>query len=217
MTMQLFNGADLIYTDAIIVGGAAQSIGWVARTLADIVWNFDLDTLTLNDFDNDLQAGSGADPEVRSDSGTRQGLSGGRRDVVAQNQRCGSPGRRSGRLRANPGPRLPGPAAGRTGWAGRSGHQAPPRRLKQVGLSPFPVARGGRADQALSPLCNSPPPTGRLARPTRFRGDVCGRLRPGGCSSSAGQPPPVGRSRPLPSPADGPGSAPGPWRGPDGH
>lgn len=53
LTMQVFNGANVIYTDVMIVAGAIQDIAGNTRT--GILWDFDLDTsiLNVNGFDND--------------------------------------------------------------------------------------------------------------------------------------------------------------------
>ena len=51
------------WSETIITGGAAQPIGGVARTVADIAFEFDLDTLTIARFDNDLDL-------VQQDDGT---------------------------------------------------------------------------------------------------------------------------------------------------
>lgn len=55
LTLQLFGaGNSLLFTDAMIVNGVAQAIGGVSRNTDDILWDFDLDNLTLSSFDNDL-------------------------------------------------------------------------------------------------------------------------------------------------------------------
>lgn len=52
----LINGADgtNYFVDAAIVSGAVQSIGGVGRTLADLLFRFDLDTMSAGEFDNML-------------------------------------------------------------------------------------------------------------------------------------------------------------------
>ena len=54
-SISFLGGETLVYTDTIIVGGAVQSIGGISRGIADILFNFDLDTLVAGDFDNMLQ------------------------------------------------------------------------------------------------------------------------------------------------------------------
>ncbi len=54
MTMRLFNGASLVYTDEMVAGGVGQPIGGVARDIDDITWNFSIDNLELINFDNDF-------------------------------------------------------------------------------------------------------------------------------------------------------------------
>jgi hypothetical protein len=55
LTLNLFgSGNSLLFTDTMIIGGVAQSIGGTSRSLGDIVWNFDLNTLNVTAFDNDL-------------------------------------------------------------------------------------------------------------------------------------------------------------------
>ena len=54
-SISFLNGGNLFYTDNIVVGGAVQSIGGVSRGIADILFNFNLDTLTAGNFDNMLQ------------------------------------------------------------------------------------------------------------------------------------------------------------------
>jgi MYXO-CTERM domain-containing protein len=51
-SISLLSGETVIYTDNIVAGGAVQSIGGVQRGLADILFNFNLGTLTPGDFDN---------------------------------------------------------------------------------------------------------------------------------------------------------------------
>jgi hypothetical protein len=54
LTMRLFDGNSLVYTDQMVAGGVAQSIGGAARTIDNIAWNFDIDSLLLINFDNDF-------------------------------------------------------------------------------------------------------------------------------------------------------------------
>jgi hypothetical protein len=53
---ELLNGGSSVYTETVISGGVVQPIGGVSRTLADLNFNFNLGTLTLGLFDNDLNA-----------------------------------------------------------------------------------------------------------------------------------------------------------------
>ena len=55
-SISLINGADgtAFYVDTAIVSGGAQSIGGVGRTLSDLMFRFDLDTMTAGEFDNML-------------------------------------------------------------------------------------------------------------------------------------------------------------------
>ena len=43
-----------LYTDNVITGGSVQSIGGVSRTISSVMFNFNLDTLTVGEFDNML-------------------------------------------------------------------------------------------------------------------------------------------------------------------
>ncbi|ACK64436.1 protein of unknown function DUF1555 [Rippkaea orientalis PCC 8801] len=43
-----------VYSETVIVGGVVQPIGGVARTVSDLLFEFDLDTLTSIQFDNDV-------------------------------------------------------------------------------------------------------------------------------------------------------------------
>ena len=43
-----------IYTDTVITDGSVQSIGGVSRTISGVMFNFNLDTLTVGEFDNML-------------------------------------------------------------------------------------------------------------------------------------------------------------------
>lgn len=54
-SISFLNGGNLFYTDNIVSAGSVQSLGGVARGLADILFSFNLDTLTAGDFDNMLQ------------------------------------------------------------------------------------------------------------------------------------------------------------------
>ena len=40
--------------DTVITGGSVQSIGGVSRTISSVMFNFNLDTLTVGEFDNML-------------------------------------------------------------------------------------------------------------------------------------------------------------------
>jgi hypothetical protein len=51
-SISFLSGEDVVYTDNIVSGGAVQSIGGVQRGIADILFNFNLSTLTPGDFDN---------------------------------------------------------------------------------------------------------------------------------------------------------------------
>lgn len=55
-SISLINGADgtAFYVDTAIVSGGVQSIGGVGRTLSDLMFRFDLDTMTAGEFDNML-------------------------------------------------------------------------------------------------------------------------------------------------------------------
>lgn len=55
-SISLINGANgtAFYVDTAIVSGGAQSIGGVGRTLSDLMFRFDLDTMTAGEFDNML-------------------------------------------------------------------------------------------------------------------------------------------------------------------
>jgi hypothetical protein len=54
-SISFLSGGNLFYTDNIVTAGSVQSIGGVNRGIADILFNFNLDTLTAGDFDNMLQ------------------------------------------------------------------------------------------------------------------------------------------------------------------
>lgn len=54
LKMQLYNGAALVYTDTVISGGVLQAFGGLARTAADVVWDFDLTSGTLAQMRNFL-------------------------------------------------------------------------------------------------------------------------------------------------------------------
>ena len=49
-SISFLSGGNLFYTDNIVTAGAVQSIGGVNRGIADILFNFNLDTLTAGDF-----------------------------------------------------------------------------------------------------------------------------------------------------------------------
>ncbi|MBL8239722.1 MAG: hypothetical protein JNM66_20020 [Bryobacterales bacterium] len=52
LTMRLFQGDALVYTDIVLAGGVLQPFGGVDRVAADVIWDYDLDSRTL------LQMGS---------------------------------------------------------------------------------------------------------------------------------------------------------------
>jgi MYXO-CTERM domain-containing protein len=54
--ISLINGADstAYYVDSAIVSGGVQSIGGVGRTLSDLMFRFNLDTMSAGEFDNML-------------------------------------------------------------------------------------------------------------------------------------------------------------------
>jgi hypothetical protein len=54
-SISFLNGGNLFYTDNIVTAGSVQSLGGVTRGIADILFSFNLDTLTAGDFDNMLQ------------------------------------------------------------------------------------------------------------------------------------------------------------------
>lgn len=54
-SISFLNGGNLFYTDNIVTAGTVQSLGGVTRGIADILFSFNLDTLTAGDFDNMLQ------------------------------------------------------------------------------------------------------------------------------------------------------------------
>lgn len=56
LTLTLLNGATLVFTDVMILNSLPQPIGGAVRALSDISFDFDLDSLTLNGWDNDLPA-----------------------------------------------------------------------------------------------------------------------------------------------------------------
>lgn len=51
---ELLGGGSSVYSETVIAAGVVQPIGGVSRTLSDLLFDFDLDTLTLNEFDNDI-------------------------------------------------------------------------------------------------------------------------------------------------------------------
>ena len=57
-SISLYGAGGVIYTDNVIVGGSVQSIGGIARGIADVLFQFDLNTFVSGDFDNVL-IGSG--------------------------------------------------------------------------------------------------------------------------------------------------------------
>ena len=50
---ELLDGGSSVYTETLILGGVVQPIESVPRTLDDLFFDFDLDTLTLFGWDND--------------------------------------------------------------------------------------------------------------------------------------------------------------------
>ena len=57
-SISLYGAGGVIYTDSVIVGGSVQSIGGITRGIADVLFQFDLNTFVSGDFDNVL-IGSG--------------------------------------------------------------------------------------------------------------------------------------------------------------
>lgn len=57
-SISFLSGGNLFYTDQVIVGGVVQPLGGVERTLADVLFNFDLLTMTPGNFDNMLPGAS---------------------------------------------------------------------------------------------------------------------------------------------------------------
>ena len=57
-SISLYGAGGVIYTDNVIVGGSVQSIGGITRGIADVLFQFDLNTFVSGDFDNVL-IGSG--------------------------------------------------------------------------------------------------------------------------------------------------------------
>lgn len=53
-SISLLGGGNLVYTDVVVTAGSVQSIGGVSRGFADILFTFNLDTLSAGDFDNML-------------------------------------------------------------------------------------------------------------------------------------------------------------------
>ncbi|MBM4107163.1 MAG: hypothetical protein FJ257_12945 [Phycisphaerae bacterium] len=51
-SISLLSGGNLFYTDHVVVDGAVQSIGGVSRSITDILFEFNLDTLVHGTFDN---------------------------------------------------------------------------------------------------------------------------------------------------------------------
>lgn len=54
-SISFLSSGNLFYTDNIVTAGAVQSIGGVSRGITDILFSFNLDTLTAGNFDNMLQ------------------------------------------------------------------------------------------------------------------------------------------------------------------
>ena len=65
-SMQLFSGGSLVYQDIAMIGSVVQPIGGVARTSANIYWNFDLDVPELFEMGN-----VGYPTQIESTSGTQ--------------------------------------------------------------------------------------------------------------------------------------------------
>lgn len=51
-SISLLSGGNLFYTDNVVVDGVVQSIGGIGRSIADIRFEFNLDTLMHGNFDN---------------------------------------------------------------------------------------------------------------------------------------------------------------------
>ncbi|MFM1889582.1 MAG: hypothetical protein RLZZ565_339 [Planctomycetota bacterium] len=51
-SISLLSGGNLFYTDQVVVDGVVQSIGGVDRSIGDILFEFNLDTLMHGTFDN---------------------------------------------------------------------------------------------------------------------------------------------------------------------
>jgi len=51
-SISLLSGGNLFYTDQVVVDGVVQSIGGVSRSITDILFEFNLDTLVHGSFDN---------------------------------------------------------------------------------------------------------------------------------------------------------------------
>ena len=50
---ELLRGGSSVYTETVILGGVVQPIGGFSRSSGNLYFYFDLDTLTLLDWDND--------------------------------------------------------------------------------------------------------------------------------------------------------------------
>lgn len=51
-SISLLSGGNLFYTDQVVIDGVVQSIGGVDRSITDILFEFNLDTLLHGTFDN---------------------------------------------------------------------------------------------------------------------------------------------------------------------
>ena len=51
---ELFGMGSSVYSETVVLDGVVQPIGGVSRSIGDILLDFDLDTLTLRNFDNDV-------------------------------------------------------------------------------------------------------------------------------------------------------------------
>ena len=56
-SISLYGAGGVIYTDNVIVGGSMQSIGGISRGIAEVLFQFNLNTFVSGDFDN-MFAGS---------------------------------------------------------------------------------------------------------------------------------------------------------------
>ena len=52
LTMSMFNGNTLVYTDTVLAGGVMQPFGGVSRVASDLQWRFNLNTMTLLEMGN---------------------------------------------------------------------------------------------------------------------------------------------------------------------
>ena len=51
---ELFGSGSSVYSETVVLNSVVQPIGGVSRSIGDILFDFDLDTLTLRNFDNDV-------------------------------------------------------------------------------------------------------------------------------------------------------------------